>query len=305
MKTFHFADDEDPTSQGKSVSWTVLDGRVREDQTWLETDAKLDGHIRGFLWTAPSQNYRQHLEHAVLLSVVRLDHTTDDDDLIGLTMMVEAERAIIVCYGVRELVEDTLEKLSLRTAPCSASQLLPAVVVALVKPLESEITRVTDDIDELEDQAMGELIDGLSRKVVQAGRRVLGMRRYLEPMRDELTFLAFNMEELPGSTEARYLRRAADYLGRLIGLLESSLNRVNLLLNQLRNRDEAHLARAMHKLTIVATVFLPLTFITGLLGINVAGIPEAQNPTAFWLVCGFLLGVAVLALIVIRWRHWM
>lgn len=305
MKSFEFGGGQEAAEPAQPLTWTVLDGRVAADRTWLESAGELDDSIREFLWTAPSQNYRQHLEHAVLLSVVRLDHTTNDDDLIGLTIIVQADRAIIVCYGVRELVEETLEKQSRRPDTSSASQLLPAVVVALVKPLESEITRVTDEIDDLEDQAMGEHTDGLSRKVVQAGRRVLGMRRYLEPMRDELTFLAFNMEELPGSTEARYLRRAADYLGRLIGLLESSLNRVNLLLNQLRNRDEAHLARAMHKLTIVATVFLPLTFITGLLGINVAGIPDAQNPTAFWLVCGFLLGVAVLALILIRWRRWM
>jgi zinc transporter len=52
-------------------------------------------------------------------------------------------------------------------------------------------------------------------------------------------------------------------------------------------------------------VFLPLTFITGLLGINVAGIPDAHDPLAFWLVCGCLFAVAALAVFVIRWRRWM
>ena len=45
---------------------------------------------------------------------------------------------------------------------------------------------------------------------------------------------------------------------------------------------------ATYRFTWVATVFLPLSFLTGLLGINVAGIPGDHDPLAFWLVCGVL-----------------
>jgi len=45
----------------------------------------------------------------------------------------------------------------------------------------------------------------------------------------------------------------------------------------------------------VATVFLPLTFVTGLLGMNVAGIPADHNPTGFWFVSGLLLGIGILS----------
>ena len=77
------------------------------------------------------------------------------------------------------------------------------------------------------------------------------------------------------------------------------------MLNYLRNRDEERLGRSMHKLALVATVFLPLTFVTGLLGINVAGVPDAHDPYAFWRVCVFLIIVAVLAIVVIKWKKWM
>ena len=55
----------------------------------------------------------------------------------------------------------------------------------------------------------------------------------------------------------------------------------------------------------MATVFLPLTFVTGLLGINVAGVPDAHDPYAFWRVCLFLIILAVLAIVVIKWKKWM
>ena len=61
----------------------------------------------------------------------------------------------------------------------------------------------------------------------------------------------------------------------------------------------------MHKLTLVATVFLPLSFITGLLGINVAGVPGTHDPFAFWVVVAVLVAVAVGAILLIRWKKWM
>lgn len=134
---------------------------------------------------------------------------------------------------------------------------------------------------------------------------VLTLRRYLVPMHDERSILALNPDELPGSAEPRNLRRAAESLARLVSSLNSSHNRVQLILSQLKSHDESRQTRSMHKLTLVATVFLPLSFITGLLGINVAGIPDSHDPYGFWVVCGFLVGVAVASVLLIRWRRWM
>tara|TARA_B100001093_G_C25913356_1_gene629534 strand:+ start:42 stop:272 length:231 start_codon:yes stop_codon:yes gene_type:complete len=57
------------------------------------------------------------------------------------------------------------------------------------------------------------------------------------------------------------------------------------------------LSTSMYRLSIIATIFLPLTFITGLLGINVGGIPGAEDKSAFWLVCILLIGLAVLTFV--------
>ena len=77
------------------------------------------------------------------------------------------------------------------------------------------------------------------------------------------------------------------------------------MLNQLGNRDTSRLEKSMYKLALIATVFLPMSFITGLLGINVAGIPGTHDPYAFWIVCSAMIAVAIGAILVIRWRRWM
>ena len=288
----------------KSLECLVLDGRGEADRAWIESDGGLDEAVKKIVSNPPRHNRRIHLGSSIVLSLVRTEDATDDD-LIGLNMLIEANRVVTVCYGTGSVVEDALARHVEHDGPGDVSRLLPVIATALVRPLESEITRLADIIAALEDKAMEESDDGLDDSVVLVGQQVLGLRRYLAPMRDELSFLAFNPDELPGIAESKYLRRTAEYLGRLVGTLDSSHQRVTLILNQLRNRDEGRLARSMHKLTMVATVFLPLTFITGLLGINVAGIPDAHDPLAFWLVCVFLLAVAMLAVMLIRWRKWM
>jgi zinc transporter len=58
-------------------------------------------------------------------------------------------------------------------------------------------------------------------------------------------------------------------------------------------------------LSIVALIFLPLTFITGLLGMNVAGIPHADHPLAFWAVVGFCVVIALVISAYFARKHWL
>jgi len=71
-------------------------------------------------------------------------------------------------------------------------------------------------------------------------------------------------------------------------LLGLSIDRATALQDQIRDQLAHSMNRATYRFTWVATVFLPLSFLTGLLGINVAGIPGDHNPLAFWLFCGAL-----------------
>ena len=293
-----------PGSPG--LVWVVLDGHDATDQAWLASQSGLDDAVKEIVAKPPTRSDRVHLATAIVLTLVR-KADGGNQRLAGLEIVVEPHRIVTVCYGIGDLVDEALERQVRSVAPIGTGRVLALLVAALVKPLEEEVTRLSDRIDGLEDAAMKESgdADGMDDTVVLVGRHVLDLRRYLAPIHDELAYLALNPDELPGQADPSHLRRAAESLARLVTALDQSNNRVLLILNQLRNRDASRQTRSMHKLTLVATVFLPLSFITGLLGINVAGIPEAHYPYAFWVVCGVLLAVAVAAILLIRWRRWM
>lgn len=304
MKRLSFPRTVPSGDAARPLECIILDGPLEADQNWIRAQSGLDEAAKEAACVAPRRTAHVPAGSSTILSLVRADER-DDDALIAINVLIEADRMLVVCFGVAPLVEAALTRFAGQEGSGSASRLLAIVVNALVRSLESEITRIADSLDQLEDKAMAGAEENLYDPVVLLVRHALGLRRYLVPMRDELSFLGLNVDELPGVAEPRYLRRAAEYPGRLISALESSLQRANLILDQLRKRDDVRMGRTLYKLTVVGTVFLPLTFVTGLLGINVAGIPGEHNRFAFYVVCGFLIAVAIVSILVIRWRRWL
>jgi zinc transporter len=102
-----------------------------------------------------------------------------------------------------------------------------------------------------------------------------------------------------------HIREAADRFARMAEELEAVRERAALLHEQLSDMRTEQVDQRSLYISIVAFIFLPLTFITGLLGMNVEGIPYAHRPWAFWGVVGFCVAVG---LVVLGWfaaRHWL
>jgi zinc transporter len=88
-----------------------------------------------------------------------------------------------------------------------------------------------------------------------------------------------------------HLREAADRFARMAEELEAVRERSALLHEQITDLRAEMIDRRSLIIAIVAMIFLPLTFVTGLFGMNVDGIPYAHHPLSFWAVTGFSLAV--------------
>ena len=100
------------------------------------------------------------------------------------------------------------------------------------------------------------------------------------------------------------LREMADRITRYVEELETARERTLLVQDELSSRLSEQMNKTMYVLTIVATIFLPLGFVTGLLGVNLGGIPGTDEPLAFILLCLGLLGFGLLELLLFRRLKW-
>jgi len=131
------------------------------------------------------------------------------------------------------------------------------------------------------------------------------LRRFVAPDRDALGAMAQLAFDWISKEDRMHLREAADRFARMAEELEAVRERAALLHEQLTDLRAEKIDQRSLAIAVTAFIFLPLTFVTGLLGMNVDGIPFANHAWAFWGVVGFCL---LISAIVMGWfarRQWL
>lgn len=186
----------------------------------------------------------------------------------------------------------------------------PALVFGLAKRLAFHLAPLQKEFEAALDRFEDELLAGdgtehphtdrelaaLRRGVLILRRRVLALRRGVLPQIELLDDLEED-EPAPYVEDAHehLLQEARQRFSRHLEDLDGKRDRTVLLAEEVVGLQEERTNRRTYVFTVVAGVFLPLGFVTGLLGINVGGMPGAEHPMAFWWVTAGLtaLGVAL------------
>jgi magnesium transporter len=148
------------------------------------------------------------------------------------------------------------------------------------------------------------------RKLHKSKRDLLVLRRALWPERDAIGHLLREDTPLIDDATHPFLRDCQDHAVQIIDLLETYREMLASMLDVYLTSQSFRLNETMKVLTIISTIFIPLTFITGLYGMNfnreISGwnMPELDSPYGYPIVLGVLLMLAVGMLAVFRRRGW-
>ncbi|HEX8527391.1 CorA family divalent cation transporter, partial [Allosphingosinicella sp.] len=185
-----------------------------------------------------------------------------------------------------------------------AGDLVAAFSREISRQLDPQVAGLGDELDRCESELDQGNLYRLRTLIAQIRSDAIGFRRFVAPNRDALVELAaFDFGWL-AEDDRLHIREAADRFARMTEELEAVRERAALLHEQLTDLRTEQLDQRSLLISTVAFIFLPLTFVTGLLGMNVEGIPFARESWAFWGVVAFcfLIAVAVLAWFVMeRW----
>jgi len=213
----------------------------------------------------------------------------------------------IISSGLRKLlsIDDLCQEIELGTGPATQGEFL----ARLGELLADRIGDVVNDVDDVVDSLESELLTGEQQELRYAlssvRRQNVALRRYLAPQRDALARLVSERSPLIEDLVQMRLRELTDRMTRYIEDLDEARERASFTHEELLNRLADLTNRRMYLLTMTAVIFLPLSFITGLLGINVGGIPGAGNSHAFLVVVGLLVIIFAAQWIYFRWRKWL
>ncbi|NIJ09643.1 zinc transporter [Sphingomonas vulcanisoli] len=283
-------------TQGR-FAWVHLVGHSDDTFDWLRDHGDLPETVIYALTAIETRPRTEPIEDGALINMRGLAvEGTEGDKLVSIRCWVEAGRAITVSYRPLDGLDGLVEKMRAGEIkdPGDLVSLLAVVITKRIDPVISDLGDLVDDCETaLEPKNAYET----RRKIAEARSDAIVYRRFVVPQREALTRLAALEVDWLEDNDRLHLRETADRFARMAEELEAVRERSALIHEQLTDlRSELIETRALW-LSIVALVFLPLTFLTGLLGMNVEGIPFAHEPWAFGAVCALCtaLGVGVLA----------
>lgn len=276
--------------------WVHLDHADPEHRAWLQESAGLDSlTCEALLEQETRPRFVTERDHMlILLRGVNLNPGSDPDDMISLRIWVEAHRVISLRHRRLLAVQDVRKRLLAGDGPTTPGELLVAVASRLVDRQAGVVDAMEDTVDEIEMQLMSDPGYTLRGRIAEFRRQAIGLRRYIAPQRDVLSRLVHEKVSWLGDPQRARLREVAERQIRLVEEVDSARERAGIAQEELSGRLSEQMNRNMYVLSLVAGVFLPLGLLTGLLGINVGGMPGVDSPYAFAVVCAVLLATAAL-----------
>jgi len=241
----------------------------------------------------------------VFLRGVNMNPGSDPEDMVSLRLWFDGTR-IISSRRRRVLsIADMASDVDRGEGPGTSAEFLVMVSDRLVTRMGAVVESVDDRVNELEERVLHAESRELRPMLSDIRRQIIALRRYLAPQREAMARLQVEKVSWLTDGDRLHLRETTDRIARYVEDLDSARDRAAVTHEELVSRLSEQTERRMYILSIVAAIFLPLGFVTGLLGINVGGIPGSENEWAFTEVV-ILLGVAAaLQLLVMKRKKWL
>lgn len=285
--------------------WINLDQNLNSNNIFLKEKANVDEIIASSLLA--NDTHVRYLEHnnglLLILRAINLNPKEEPDDMISLRIWIEKNRVITVYKKNVKAIEDLENEILNNNAPISSNELLIRLINKISMRISESINNINDLVEEIEDNVFEKKLTNVEISS-QIRKQIIKLKRYLQPQK-EVLFQLSQKNNIFSAKEKINLVNNADRITRYIEELEVARERTIIALDEIENILARNMNKILYRLSIISVIFLPLSFITGLLGINVNGIPGSTSPIAFAIVCAILIIIFIIQILFFKKLKWL
>jgi zinc transporter len=297
---------------GEGPTWLHLSANDDAVEGWLEGVESMPDSAREFL-NGEDKRPRVHMGANFMYGVVA------DLELVARNADAAAPdtREAVRATGALRFYVDKNRMITVRARPLQSTDRLRHAVLegaqfrdtvdlfaGLIRALNESFADRIDEIgDCLDDVEEGVLEGGHPKWRSELGgarRRIVEVKRFIDPERNALTQLVLRKLEWAEPRSMEALVQAIQVLNGLGAGLEGLYERAKLLQDEMGAQLSEDINRKLLWLAIMSALLLPATLVTGIFGMNVAGLPGTKDPTSFWIVVGVMAGCAAITIFLLR-----
>jgi len=204
-----------------------------------------------------------------------------------------------------EPIRERVRKGKGRIRKMGADYLAYALMDAVVDNYFLILERHGELLEELEDRVVMDPRPETMREIHQLKREMIFLRRSVWPLREVINSLERGESSLIHKTSRVYLRDVYDHTIQVIDTVETYRDMLSGMHDTYLSSISNRMNEVMKVLTIIATIFIPLTFIAGIYGMNFDFMPELKWRWAYFSVWGVIVAVTVLMVFYFKRKKWL
>lgn len=241
--------------------------------------------------------------------ITRFVQRTSDDELLGEQVSIFIGEDYVLTFQERygDVFDPVRDRLRRGGGPMRRSgpdYLGYAIIDAAIDSFYPVLEAYGEELEELEDEALVTTSNRTLQHIQHIRRDLLTLRRAVWPQREAINNLLRNPPPMFGESVGVYLRDCLDHCVQLIDVLDSyrelGASLMELYMSNVSNR----MNEIMKVLTVGASIFIPLTFLAGIYGMNFKHMPELDSAWGYPVLLGVMVVVAVALLLVFRRKGW-
>lgn len=285
--------------------------RHRETSDFLMDEFALDDLIVAALVEEDTRS-RLRVHDDGIMVLLKAMHVEGQDmprpeKMVSMRLWLTSQAVISTREADVAPVLEIAARLNRGEGPATPGNFLADLVDGHLKGVERFVEQIEDEVERISTVVARYDVGAVCSNMADTESQISGLLRHLEPQRTVLESLSDLRHDVLDDRDRMRLDNSYTRLLRYIETLQNLRERMDILNHQIARIQDRRLGRSTYIFAAVATIFLPLSFLTGLFGVNLMGLPFSDSATGFWTlttICAAIVAIALTLLAVCRWQKW-
>ncbi|MEX0609360.1 MAG: magnesium/cobalt transporter CorA [Balneolaceae bacterium] len=300
-----------PYLDSPSKTWLSIYGlhdveKLKEIWSYFELHPLVQEDILNTNQRAKIEAYPDHM--FFVLRMISVDEASDELNVEQVSIVLGKNYVLSFQEDDIPIFEPVLHRLRTaapRLRKSGPDYLAYALIDTIVDHYFKVLEHFGDEIEELEEKIIENFDDSIPQRIHALRRKLIFFRKSVWPMRDNLNALLRDESSFIDEENKIYFRDVNDHLVQIIDGLENYRDMVIGMLDMYMSQVSNKMNEVMKVLTIIATIFIPLTFIAGVYGMNFEYMPELGIRWAYPAVWVIMIIASIIMLYFFRKKNWL
>ncbi len=293
--------------KGDDLAWVHLDATHSDTRKWLrENLSYLDPIILSALLADETRPRLMEINDGLLMILrgMNFNENSDPEDMVSVRVWADPHRIITLRRRRLKAITDIKENLEEGTGFKDTGYFISQLTSRLFERMEPVMAELDERVDLIEEAILENPDPKEREEIIDIRKKAIIFRRHIAPQKDVMTHLRLSEMAFISTQNKRHLQESLDRVTRYVEDLDAIRERAQIVKDELANMLSDRLNKNLYILSIVSAIFLPLGFFTGLMGINIGGMPGVENDNAFWIFSGILTVLVAIQMVVFKKLKW-